>query len=67
MSFKDNYQPRIIFTKFDGVCSETGKPIKKGERCIYDPLDKKLYRLDSPSGKDYLESLNHKLAGSVRD
>jgi len=39
--------PRIITTKFDSVCNETGAIIKKGEQCLYYPNGKKVYAINS--------------------
>ena len=39
--------PREMTARFDSVCAETGKPIKKGEKFIYYPVDKTAYHVDS--------------------
>jgi hypothetical protein len=38
---------RLINAKFKSVCNETGCTIKKGERCVYDPITKKCYAIGS--------------------
>ena len=40
-------QPRMIESKFQCTCAETGKTIRKGERCLYYPAGKKVYHVDS--------------------
>lgn len=47
--------PRIIIAKFDSKCNETGKVIKKGQECIYYPLNKKVYCIDSKTAQDFRE------------
>jgi hypothetical protein len=37
-------------------CPETGKDIKKGELCLYDPLTKKAYSIDSYTYKKWHEN-----------
>lgn len=46
-------QPREIVARFDSTCKETGKPIKKGEKCLYYPDDKAVYSLDSKQAEAY--------------
>ena len=48
-----NMNPRIIEAKFDSVCAETGKPIKKGEECLYYPNGKSVFRLDTKQAADW--------------
>jgi len=50
-SYKDD--PREITARFDSVCPETKKPIKKGEKCIYYPKSKKCFHPDSKTADDY--------------
>lgn len=40
-------QPRIIESKYQCTCAETGKTIAKGQKCLYFPSGKKVYHLDS--------------------
>lgn len=46
-------QPREITARFNSTCKETGKPIKKGDRCLYYPDDKTVYSLDSKQAEAY--------------
>ena len=39
--------PREIVARFESRCAETGKPIKKGDRCIYYPVGKRVFHVDS--------------------
>lgn len=48
-----NRDPRQITAKFASVCAETGKPIKKGEQCIYYPSTKQVFCLDSKQAANY--------------
>lgn len=50
---KYQMDPRQITAKFDCFCAETGKRIKKGERCIYYPTAKKVYSLDSNQAEEF--------------
>ena len=45
--------PYEITARFDSVCAETGKPIKKGDWCIYYPFSKKVYHPDSKQASEY--------------
>jgi len=45
--------PYELTAKFDGVCAETGKAIKKGEQCIYYPSTRKVYHIDSKTAYDF--------------
>jgi hypothetical protein len=47
-----NSVPYFTTAKFDSVCAETGKPIKKGESIAYYPADKKAYCETSQTAKD---------------
>ena len=50
---KYNQDPRTIKARFDSVCPETGKPIKRGDDCVYFPRHKKAYHVDSKSADDW--------------
>ena len=52
-----NNEPREIIAKFDSVCKDTGKVIKKGEKCLYFPASKAVVTLDSKSAQDYFSML----------
>ena len=39
--------PRIIEARFDSTCQETGKPIKKGQECVYYPKARAVYHMES--------------------
>ena len=45
--------PRRITAKFNCICDESKKPIKKGEECIYYPLSKSVFRLDTKQAHEY--------------
>ena len=45
--------PREIEARFNSVCKETGKAIKKGERCIYYPRSKSVFSLDSKQASEF--------------
>ena len=47
--------PRVIQARFESKCAETGKVIKKGEECIYYPLARKVFCVDSKTAQDYRE------------
>lgn len=56
--------PRIIIARFDSKCAETGEIIKKGERCLYYPIGRKVYKLEDANGNDtkqYYEYKNWKM------
>ena len=45
--------PRILKARFKSKCAETGKVINKGDECIYYPLGKKVYHMDSKQAAEY--------------
>ncbi len=45
--------PQEIKARFDSVCAETGKEIKRGDLCIYYPSSKKVYHPESKQGEEY--------------
>ena len=46
---------REINAKFDGVCAETGRPINKGDRCLYDPQHREVYNVLSETYRQFRE------------
>ena len=46
---------RKIIAKFSSRCAETGARIYKGEACLYDPINKKVYHFSSQMFKDFEE------------
>ena len=48
------YDPKIILARFTSKCNETGKEIKKGARCLYHPLEKKVYSMTSEMYEDHI-------------
>ena len=50
-----NLDPREIEAKFDSICAETGKTIKKGEKCIYYPSSRDVFCLDSKQAQEFRE------------
>lgn len=40
-------QPQIMLCRFTSFCCETGQPLRKGERIVYDPRNRKGYHMDS--------------------
>ena len=48
------YDPKIILARFNSKCNETGKEIKKGTKCLYYPLEKKVYSTDSEMYNDHI-------------
>ena len=45
--------PRMIKARFKCKCAETGKPINKGDQCIYYPIGKKVYHMESKQAAEY--------------
>jgi hypothetical protein len=45
--------PKIMNARFNSVCPETGKQIKKGEKMVYFPSAKKAYHIDSRSAREW--------------
>jgi len=51
MKFRND--PREITARFNSKCAETGKEIKKGDTCIYYPLAKKVYHVESKQALEF--------------
>ena len=45
--------PREIKARFDSKCQETGNIINKGETCIYYPLTKRIFSMDTKTARDF--------------
>lgn len=45
--------PREIAARFDSICAETGKPIKKGDPAVYYPVGKAIYHPDSKQAEEF--------------
>jgi hypothetical protein len=53
MRSRYNNDPREITARFNSVCKETGKPIKKGDTAIYYPAGKSVYHVDSRQAEEF--------------
>lgn len=47
--------PRVITARFNSACAETGKKIAKGDQCVYYPMGKAVYSMDSKQAQEYRE------------
>lgn len=61
-----NKTPYFTSAKFKGVCSETGKEIKVGDRIAYYPQTKKAYH-DSSKQADELRGLEFNQSHQMGD
>ena len=50
--------PRFIKAKYESVCPETGKPIRRGDECLYVPRDRKTYHVDSKTAANWSSQAN---------
>jgi len=59
---------RVITAKFNSTCAETGRPIKKGDVCVYNPVTKKVYASGSPTQQAFTqkEQQNDQAAGMIQ-
>ena len=57
--------PRQITAKFDCICAETGQKIAKGEKCVYYPLGKKVFHVDSKQAQEFREMKADEAQGYV--
>ena len=48
-----NNDPRVIRARYDSVCAETGKVIKEGEECVYYPLSREVFHVDSVQASEF--------------
>lgn len=46
---------RVITAKFDSTCADTGRPIKKGDVCVYDPSTGKVYASGSKTQQKFIK------------
>ena len=44
--------PYFLKARFKSVCPETGKVIEKGDECVYFPIGRKAYHVDSKNAED---------------
>jgi hypothetical protein len=61
-----NYDPYFTKARFDSVCPETGKQIKKGDEIAYYPKHKKAYHTNSKAA-DQLRGLEFSKANNMAD
>ncbi len=45
--------PRQITARFDSCCAETGRKIRKGDECVWYPLNKRIYHMDSSTAEGF--------------
>lgn len=50
---------RVITAKFDSTCAETGRPIKKGDPCVYDPTTRRVFASGSPTQQRLTKETSH--------
>ena len=48
-----NKDPKIIIARFNSKCHETNQAINKGDECIYYPIGKKVFALNSKHAYDF--------------
>lgn len=48
-----NTTPYTTKAKFESLCAETGKTIKKGDECIYYPSSKKVFHPNSKQASEF--------------
>lgn len=48
-----NNNPYELRAKFDSICPETGKQIKRGDICVYYPSVRKAYHSDSQQAYEF--------------
>lgn len=58
---------RVITAKFKSTCADTGRPIKKGEVCVYDPATRKVYASGSPTQQKFTQSEKKDQGGDMLD
>jgi hypothetical protein len=61
-----NYDPYFTKARFDSICPETGKQIKKGDEIAYYPKHKRAYHTSSKAASD-LRSLQATQAFGLAD
>lgn len=53
----NKFNPKKIKAKLNYFCNETGAIIKKGETCIFYPLLRSFFCMDSKQAKEYFNLL----------
>jgi hypothetical protein len=61
-----NYDPYFTKARFDSICPETGKQIRKGDEIAYYPKSRKAYHTESKSAAD-LRSMQASRAFGLAD
>lgn len=46
---------RIVKSKYESRCIETGLPIRRGEECLFDPDGRKVYHSKSDMFKNWVK------------
>ena len=49
---------KLITAKFNSKCTETGKPLKKGDTIYYDPTTRRAYHKDAEAPKNATNNKN---------
>lgn len=49
--------PRFIQARFKSVCAETGATIEKGESCLFQPLQKEIFSMNSKRVQEWKEMI----------
>ena len=47
-----NNDPRFITARFDSVCPQTKRPIRKGETCAYYPSTREAFHVESDQAEE---------------
>lgn len=52
---------RVITATMDSTCYETGRPIRKGDVCLYDPTTRRTYASGSPTQQKFVKDNRKKV------
>lgn len=58
---------RYITAKFESQCAETGKPIKVGDRVVFNDRTKKVYASGSPTQQQFIKDRKPKTTRRRKD
>ena len=47
--------PKSIRAKFNSICAETGRAIAKGDECVYYPLTRQAFHLESRTAAEFYQ------------
>lgn len=45
--------PKVITARYNSKCAQTGRTIEKGTKCVYYPVHKQVFHVESPQAVEF--------------